>query len=96
MAISVKIPTPLRFAGEKSELAVESADASDVGAALDGLFAEFPALKGQLLAESGSVRSFVNLFVNGEDVRFLEGARTPVKDGDTLAIIPAIAGGASR
>jgi molybdopterin synthase sulfur carrier subunit len=91
MPVTVKIPTPLRrFAAEKSELAVE---AEDVGGALERLLGEFPALKPQLLGDSGAVRSFVNLFVNGEDVRFLEGPKTPVKDGDTLAIIPAIAGG---
>ena len=94
MAIKVKIPTPLRrFASEKSELAVE---ARDVEGALGALLAAHPGLKAQLLAESGAVRSFVNLFVNGEDVRFLDGQKTSVKDGDTLAIIPAIAGGAGR
>jgi molybdopterin converting factor small subunit len=97
MAVNVKIPTPLRrFAGEKSELAIEASDAADVAGALGRLLDAYPALKPQLLAESGAVRSFVNLFVNGEDVRFLDGPKTPVKDGDTLAIIPAIAGGAAR
>jgi molybdopterin converting factor small subunit len=94
MSVNVKIPTPLRrFAGEKSELAV---DAQDVAGALAKLLDAHPALKPQLLADSGAVRSFVNLFVNGEDVRFLDGPKTAVKDGDTLAIIPAIAGGSGR
>ena len=94
MPVNVKIPTPLRrFAGEKSELAV---DARDVAGALETLLGAYPSLRPQLLAESGAVRSFVNLFVNGEDVRFLDGQKTPVKDGDTLAIIPAIAGGIAR
>jgi sulfur-carrier protein len=92
MSVTVKIPTPLRrFAKERVELAV---DASDVGGALEGLLTEFPALRPQILGENGNVRSFVNLFLNGEDVRFLDGPKTPLEDGDTLAIIPAIAGGA--
>jgi len=93
MPVHVKIPTPLRrFASDKAELSV---DAHDVGGALDSLLGAYPLLRPQLLADSGTVRSFVNLFVNGEDVRFLDGPRTSLKDGDTIAIIPAIAGGAS-
>ena len=93
MSVKISIPTPLRrYSGERAEFAAPAAGA--VAEALDALFGEHPALKTQLLDESGKVRSYVNLFVNGDDVRFLDGLATPLAAGDTLAIVPAIAGGA--
>lgn len=90
MSVRIRIPTPLRrHAAEKAEVAVQ---APEVAGALDALFAEHPALKEQLFAE-GKLRSFVNVFVNGDDIRFLEGLGTPLSDGDMVAIVPAIAGG---
>ncbi len=92
MPVPVKIPTPLRrFTGDRAEVSVEAAELSSL---LERLFEECPGLRGQLLGEDKKLRSFVNIYVNDEDVRFLDGLKTPVKDGDSVAIVPAIAGGA--
>jgi adenylyltransferase/sulfurtransferase len=92
MPVEVRIPTPLRrFAGDRASLALRG---ENVGALLEGLFAECPALRSQLMDEQGRLRNFVNVFLNGEDVRGLAGPATPVKDGDRVAIVPAVAGGA--
>jgi adenylyltransferase/sulfurtransferase len=94
MPVAVRIPTPLRpFAGGRSEVPARGAT---VAAALDALLADFPGLRPHLLGEDGRLRSFVNLFVNGEDVRTRSGLQTVLADGDRLAIVPAIAGGADR
>lgn len=91
MSISIHIPTPLqRFSGEQGEVEVQGAT---VGEALQSLVAEHPALKPHLYGDDGKMRSFVNLFLNDEDVRHLQQDATPVADGDTLSIIPSIAGG---
>jgi molybdopterin converting factor small subunit len=91
MPVPVRIPTPLRrYTGDRAELIVEGAELSSV---LDGLFEQCPGLRPQLLNEDGTLRSFVNLYVNDEDVRFLDGLKTPVADGDSVSIVPAIAGG---
>ena len=91
MPINVKIPTPLRkfTAGAES---VEG-EGSTVGAVLTDLESRHTGLQERLCDEQGKVRRFVNLYVNGEDIRFLQQLDTPVKDGDDLAIVPAIAGG---
>jgi len=93
MAITVKIPTPLRkfTAGAES---VEG-EGSNVGELLNDLESRHTGLHERLCDEQGKVRRFVNLYVNGEDIRFLQQLDTPVKDGDDLAIVPAIAGGRS-
>jgi MoaD family protein len=92
MSIQVKIPTPLRrFAGERAAVSLE---AETLGALLDALFAECPELKPHLLGDDGQVRNFVNVFVNGEDARHQDGLQTKLKEGDQVAIVPAIAGGA--
>ena len=91
MPITVRIPTPLRkFTAEKEAGQVEGSTVREV---VDNLVKAYPDLKDQLLDAQGEVRRFVNLFVNDRDIRFLDGLNTPVKEGDELAIIPAIAGG---
>ena len=91
MPVRVRIPTPLRpYAGGRAEL---SAQGATVAAVLAAVVAESPGLRPHLLAEDGRLRSFVNLFRNGEDVRAHGGLEAPLADGDQLAIVPAIAGG---
>jgi adenylyltransferase/sulfurtransferase len=91
MSVRVRIPTPLRpYAGGRSEVEVGS---GTVEAALSALVAEAPELRPHLLAENGSLRSFVNLYLNGEDVRTKGGLAAALKDGDELKVVPAIAGG---
>src|SRR5262249_22211511 len=91
MPVRVLIPSALRaLLGRQAELAVE---ARTVGEALEALTGRYPELRRHLLDDAGSVRSFVNLYRNEEDVRSLEGPATPVKDGDTVSIVPSIAGG---
>ncbi|MCX7738931.1 MAG: MoaD/ThiS family protein [Hydrogenothermaceae bacterium] len=91
MAITVRIPTALRRITQgQGEVTVE---ASTIGELIDALEREFPGMKDRLTDESGEIRKFVNFFVNDEDIRFLQGKDTSIKDGDTVAIIPAIAGG---
>jgi MoaD family protein len=90
MSVRVQIPTPLRQHTE-GQATVEVAGAT-VKAVLDDLAAKYPAIT-QRIFENGQVRRFVNLYLNDEDVRYLDNLNTPVKDGDELAIIPAVAGG---
>jgi MoaD family protein len=92
MAITVKIPTQLRAvtAGE-AEAGVE--DAATVGEVLDGLYERYEGLRDRI-AEGGDLRRFVNVYVEGEDIRFLDGLDTTVEDGDEVTILPAVAGGA--
>jgi sulfur-carrier protein len=91
MPAKVRIPTPLRKLTNEQEL-VEVA-AGTIATAVAELQAQFPGIKERLLDEKGEVRRFVNVYVNEEDIRFLENQATPVKDGDEISIIPAIAGG---
>ncbi|MFM2183482.1 MAG: hypothetical protein RJB61_1776 [Actinomycetota bacterium] len=91
MAVTVRIPTTLRpLAGGASTVQVEGATLADV---IDNLDAAHPGFKDRLLDESGAMRKFVNLFVADDDVRFLQGLATPVPAGETVSIIPAVAGG---
>ena len=93
MAVRVQIPGPLRpLTGGLAELEVE---AGDVGSLIEGLESRHQGLKDRLCDASGNLRSYVRLFVNDEDVRFLQSKATPLKAGDTVAIVPAIAGGVS-
>jgi molybdopterin synthase sulfur carrier subunit len=89
--VQVRVPTPLRryTAGNG---AVE-ADGSTVAALVDDLEKRYPGMKDRICDEAGQVRRFVNIFVNGEDIRFLKHLDTPLKAGDELSIVPAIAGG---
>jgi molybdopterin synthase sulfur carrier subunit len=90
MAIQVKIPTQLRAATEGAPTA--SVDGATVGEALDALYVRFDELKSRIADDNG-LRRFVNVYVGGEDIRFLDGLETPVKDGDEITILPAVAGG---
>jgi molybdopterin synthase sulfur carrier subunit len=73
--------------------AVASANGATVGALIDDMESNHPGMKERLCDEEGQVRRFVNIFVNGEDIRFLNNLETPVKDGDEVSVVPAIAGG---
>ena len=91
MAVTVKIPTQLRAAtGGVSEASVEGATVEEV---LDGLFAQFDELRERISDEHGALRRFVNVYLSGEDIRFLDGVATSVPDGSELTILPAVAGG---
>jgi len=90
MAISVKIPTQLRSATGGESLA--SVDGATVGEVLDALYERYDELRSRI-AEDGGLRRFVNVYVGGEDIRFLNGLDTPVQDGDEVTILPAVAGG---
>jgi MoaD family protein len=88
---TLRIPTPLRpYAGGQNEVIVQGAN---VGEALNDLVTQYPDLKKHLFNETNELRPFVNLFLGDEDVRHLDGVRTPLKEGDKLMIIPSIAGG---
>ncbi|MGH9115984.1 MAG: ubiquitin-like small modifier protein 1 [Acidimicrobiales bacterium] len=91
MAVTIRIPTQLRpLAGGGSEVAVEGTTVSEVLGALEGAH---PGFAGRLFDESGKLRRFVNVFVADEDIRFLDGLDTPVADGSTVSVVPAVAGG---
>ena len=89
--IQVRVPTPLRKYTAGAE-AVE-AEGGTVAALVSDLERRHPGIKDRICDESGQVRRFVNIFVNGEDIRFLQHLDTPVKSGDEISIVPAIAGG---
>jgi molybdopterin synthase sulfur carrier subunit len=91
MSAKVRIPTPLRKLTNNEE--VVEVEASTVGAAFTELQSRFPGIKERLLDDHGAVRRFVNVYVNEEDIRFLQNQETPIKSGDEISIIPAIAGG---
>jgi molybdopterin synthase sulfur carrier subunit len=91
MPVLVKIPTQLRAAaGGEAETQIDGATVQEV---LDGLFARHDELRARLYDDDGGLRRFVNVYVAGEDIRFLDGLATPVKDGSELTILPAVAGG---
>jgi molybdopterin converting factor small subunit len=91
MPVKVMIPSPLRPYAEKRDSAEFSA--RTVGEALGHLTREFGELRKHLFTDDGKLRSFVNVYVNDEDIRYLAKENTPTKDGDTISIIPSIAGG---
>ena len=91
MAVRVKVPTQLKDAtGGATRL---EASGSTVGEVLEAVYAEHGELKTRLVGEDGELRRFVNVYVGGEDIRFGEGLATPVKDGDEVQVLPAVAGG---
>ena len=88
---SIRIPTPLRKLTNNQE--VVQADGSNVGELLASLDLRFPGLRERICDDAGQVRRFVNVFVNDEDIRFLDDQATPVQANDEISIVPAIAGG---
>ena len=89
--IKVRIPTPLRpMTGGKNEVEIAGNTVAEI---IDNLGTAHPGIKERLYDEEGEVRRFINIYVNEEDIRFLTGKETPLKDGDQVSIIPAIAGG---
>ena len=91
MAVTVKLPTQLRDAA-CGQVAAE-VEGATVGEALENLYAEHGELRGRMADDDGGLRRFVNVYLGGEDIRFLEGLDTPVADGDEVTILPAVAGG---
>jgi molybdopterin converting factor small subunit len=90
----ILIPTPLRqFAGQNDTVEVTGAT---VGEALGALTTQFPDLRKNLYNDAGALRSFVNVYLNDEDIRYLSKDATPLGDGDTISIVPSIAGGGGR
>jgi AhpD family alkylhydroperoxidase len=92
LSVIVRIPTPLRKLTNEQDIV--SGDGETLAACIDGLEAQYPGLKDRLLDEAGELRRFVNIYINGEDVRFAQGTQTPLKGGDEISIVPAVAGGA--
>ncbi len=91
MPVSVLIPTPLRKLTENQD--VVSVEASNVDELVNALDSKFPGFGGRLRDESGALRRFINVYVTDEDIRFLQNKDTALKDGDSVSIVPAIAGG---
>ncbi len=91
MAIKVRIPTPLQKLTQN--LGEVEGKGTTVGEVLSSLDSQFAGLKSRLYDEGGQLRRFINFYVNDEDIRFLQGEKTAVKDGDEISIVPAIAGG---
>ena len=91
MSVTVRIPTPLRRVtnGQDKVLVV----GSDLNSVINALEEQFPGIKERLCNDQGDLRNFVNVYINGEDVRFLEGLKSITKDGDEVSIVPAVAGG---
>lgn len=91
MAVKVLIPTPLqKFTNNQATL---ECSGSSVAELLESLEQNFPGIKSRLCDEQGQPRRFLNLYVNSEDIRFLDGTETPLKEGDEVSIVPAVAGG---
>ena len=91
MAVQVLVPTPLRkFTGNEETVNVSP---GTIAAIIDDLDAQFPGIKARLTDDAGELRRFVNIYVNEEDIRFQSGKDTEVVDGDSISIVPAIAGG---
>lgn len=91
MAIKVLIPTPLqKFTKNQASLECEGGSIVDL---METLEREFPGIKARLCDDKGELRRFINFYVNSEDIRFLDGKETALKDGDEVSIVPAVAGG---
>lgn len=91
MAVKVLIPTPLqKFTSNEATIECEGGSITDLMGTLD---TKFPGIKARLCDDKGELRRFVNFYVNSEDIRFLDGKETALKDGDEVSIVPAVAGG---
>lgn len=91
MSVKVRIPAPLKkLTGNLSEVEAKSKNIAEL---VEDLEKKFPGMKERLYDETGKIRRFINIYVNEQDIRFLENENTPLKDGDEVSIIPAIAGG---
>ncbi len=91
MAVKVRIPGPLqKLTQDKAEVEVSARSVQEL---IDNLNRSYPGVKERICDESGQIRRFVNIFLNEEDIRFLSKEKTPLKDGDEVSILPAIAGG---
>ena len=91
MSVTVKLPTILRkHAGGEARVSASGATLSDV---LSDLEANYPGITKNVISEDGGLHRFINVYVNDEDVRYLRSLETPIKDGDTVSILPAVAGG---
>ena len=91
MSVNVRVPMPLRKLTNGEDVVV--INGSTIGECLSTLEDTYPGFKERLMSEDGGIRHFINLYVNGEDVRFLNGLDTAVKQGDEISIVPAVAGG---
>jgi molybdopterin synthase sulfur carrier subunit len=91
MPVRVRVPTPLRKFTQGAD--EENAQGSNVKALLDDLNKHYPGIKERICDESGQLRRFVNVYVNGDDIRFLQNLETALKEGDNISLVPAIAGG---
>ena len=91
MSVLVRIPTPLRrMTNGQAKVEMQS---SNLGELVEKLDSEYPGFKERLVDENGDLRYFVNIYLNGEDVRFMEGLETSTSEGDEVSIVPAVAGG---
>ena len=91
MGVLIRIPTPLRrMTNGRDKVQMEAANLSELIGKLD---ADYPGFKARLLDDAGELRYFVNIYLNGEDVRFLRGLQTSITSGDEVSIVPAVAGG---
>ena len=91
MSVTIRIPTPLRRLTQN--MAEVEAEGTNIEGVIDNLEANYPGMKERLCDEGGNIRRFVNIYLNDEDIRFLDGKATSVTDGAEISIIPAIAGG---
>jgi sulfur-carrier protein len=91
VAVEVRLPTVLR--SQAGGASVVGVDGSTIGEVLAKLVAEYPGMAGQVLTDDGALHKFVNVYVDDDDVRYLEGLDTPVRDGAEVSILPAVAGG---
>src|SRR5438093_9239027 len=94
LSVIVRIPTPLRKLTNDQD--VVSSNGETLTQCIDDLDAQYPGLKDRLLDETGELRRFVNIYINGEDVRFAQGVQTALKPGDEISIVPAVAGGSEE
>lgn len=92
MSVKVRIPTPLRKLTKDQEV-IEVNSCSSISQLIDSLESSFPGMRERICDEKGEVRRFINVYLNDEDIRFLQQKNTPLKVGDEVSIVPAIAGG---